>query len=201
MAVYHGEMARLCERPGCSDPGAIAYGFDGATALVWLALPEPNEDRHRAGVLCLRHADAMVVPIGWTLDDRRDNAPRLFHVSEGANATATATDLADGPVPTKRSRRRRPATSPAPDPDQLQLPDETLPLTGRPGDDDERESPTVAELVGTTGTADPDATVAIPWEPHFDDADDLDGVLDADSPLLARAFRGPGHGDGISRRR
>ena len=40
-----------------------------------------------------------------------------------------------------------------------------------------------------------DASAAIeepptPWMPSFDHADDLDGLLDARSPLLARAFRG-----------
>ena len=29
-----------------------------------------------------------------------------------------------------------------------------------------------------------------PWTPTFDDDDDLDGLLTARSPLLARAFRG-----------
>ncbi len=50
---------------------------------------------------------------------------------------------------------------------------------------------TVAEVTGEPlADDDPDATVAIPWMPTFDDADDLGGVLAARSPLLARAFRG-----------
>ena len=50
---------------------------------------------------------------------------------------------------------------------------------------------TVAEVTGEPlADDDPDATVAIPWLPTFDDGDDLDGVLAARSPLLARAFRG-----------
>jgi hypothetical protein len=28
-----------------------------------------------------------------------------------------------------------------------------------------------------------------PWTPNFDEADDLDGLLSARSPLLSRAFR------------
>jgi hypothetical protein len=31
---------------------------------------------------------------------------------------------------------------------------------------------------------------ATPWTPTFDETDDLDGLLSARSPLLARAFRG-----------
>ena len=50
---------------------------------------------------------------------------------------------------------------------------------------------TVAEVTGEPlADDDPDATVAIPWMPNFDDQDDLGGVLAARSPLLARAFRG-----------
>jgi hypothetical protein len=53
------------------------------------------------------------------------------------------------------------------------------------------ESRTVAEVTGEpSATDDPDATQAIPWLPTFDEHDDLDGVLSARSPLLARAFKG-----------
>ncbi len=37
-----------------------------------------------------------------------------------------------------------------------------------------------------------DADAAVPWTPTFDEHDDLDGLLSARSPLLARAFRGGG---------
>ena len=151
-------MARLCERPGCSDVAAMAFGFDVDRLLVWLAPREPDSDRLRAGALCKRHADAMVVPRG--LDARRS-----------ARAHTP-------PVPPRGGRRRagRPVArrrSPpgAPPPEQLAL--------------------TVAEVTGEPlADDDPDATVAIPWMPNFDDQDDLGGVLAARSPLLARAFRG-----------
>src|SRR5215211_3992428 len=71
-------MARLCERPGCSERGAIAYGFDAGQCRVWLAPLDPDADRNRSGTLCVRHADAMVVPQGWVLEDARDPMPRLF---------------------------------------------------------------------------------------------------------------------------
>src|SRR3954465_7977361 len=70
-------MARLCERPGCSQVAEMTYGFDADHLMVWI----DSYDRvpiDRAGVLCRRHADAMVVPLGWMLDDRRDPVPRLF---------------------------------------------------------------------------------------------------------------------------
>jgi hypothetical protein len=109
-------MGRLCERPGCSEEASIAYGFDVDRLLVWLAIRDPDGDPMRAGSLCLRHANSMVVPQGWTLDDRRE-------------------------------RTRHP----------------------------------VSEELDANGG---------PWMPAFDEQDDLGGVLAADSPLLAKAFRG-----------
>jgi Protein of unknown function (DUF3499) len=71
-------MGRLCERPGCSEVASTAYGFDADRLLVWLAPREPDADRPRAGALCRRHADTLVLPRGWSLDDRREAVPRLF---------------------------------------------------------------------------------------------------------------------------
>ena len=153
-------MARLCERPGCSERGAVAYGFDADRLLVWLAAFDPDAERTRAGVLCKRHADSMVVPVGWTLDDTRDPRPALFKAPRATRR--------------KRAPRRQPATSVA-EADELPLPAPT--------------GHTVAELSGAEPD-DPDATVAMPWMPVFDVGDDLDGLLQAKSPLLARAFQG-----------
>ena len=59
----------------------------------------------------------------------------------------------------------------------------------------------MAEVSGVAGAieADPDSTTAIPWMPEFDQTDDLGGVLDAHTPLLARAFRGTGRRRGVTR--
>ena len=151
-------MGRLCERPGCSEVASIAFGFDADRLLVWLAAREPDGDPMRAGSLCRRHADAMVVPRGWTLDDRRESTPRSFRPPPGAPPSAT-------------HARRRPSE---PEPEQLVL----------------EAVQTVADVAGASTTEDPDATAPIPWMPDFDQRDDLDGVLAAHSPLLARAFLG-----------
>ncbi len=102
-------MGRLCERPGCSELAAIAYGFDVDQLLVWLAARDPDGDPLRAGSLCRRHADAMIVPQGWTLDDRRDSTPRLFR-----------SEPADDPPPPPKTRTRRKAAAEVPT-DQLAL--------------------------------------------------------------------------------
>jgi len=161
-------MARLCERPGCSNVAGMAYGFDADRLLVWLATRDPDGDPLTAGALCTRHADAMVVPRGWTLDDRRQQAPRLFKAATGAGE--------------RPARKRRGGKT------QIAAPVEQLLLDEAPATT--AADTTVAVVSGTTSGDDPDATAAIPWVPDFDDDDDLGGVLAVDSPLLARAFRG-----------
>jgi hypothetical protein len=150
-------MERLCGRPGCSDRASVVYGMRPEDLGFWIdALPDPIEPG--AGVLCLRHANSMVMPRGWTLDDLRDPELRLFRPPL--------------PAPTARSRVSRPVSAPRGG-EQLQF-----------GDVDEPHdaaAPTPAVVV--------DDVDAGPWTPSFDEADDLDGLLSARSPLLSRAFR------------
>jgi len=190
-------MTRLCERPACSEHGAIAYGFDAERALVWLAPLEPDADRNRAGTLCVRHADAMVVPLGWTLEDARDPMPRLFKPAAGVRP-ARQTRRATGSSPSRPGAKR---TKP-PAEEQLSLVElpaaqpSTKPRTKRaappapPVTPDPPVEHTVAEVTGVASSDDPDATVSIPWMPEFDITDELGGALSAETPLLARAFRG-----------
>jgi hypothetical protein len=132
--------------------------------LFWIA-PLRDAPTPDPSVLCRRHADAMVVPRGWTLDDLRDDTPRLFRprpvVGDGQS-----------PARPKRARARRVHANEGPE--QLQIDG-----TG------EIERPIVDE-----STAPTDERVHQPWQPEFDAADDLDGLLEVNSPLLARAFRG-----------
>lgn len=67
----------MCSRPDCAERGV-------ARALI-----EPREcriiidrrvDDAGAAILCVAHADRVTVPKGWTLDDRRENNPRLFGI-------------------------------------------------------------------------------------------------------------------------
>ena len=78
--------------------------MDSEHLLVWLALVPEEVSPIRVGMLCRRHADAMVVPRGWTLDDRREAKPRLFrvadapttnHPSRSRKARAKAADRTD----------------------------------------------------------------------------------------------------------
>ena len=62
-------------------------------------------------VLCRRHADGMVVPAGWTLDDRRETTPRLFNMRQ----------LISEVVPPARPKRRRSQPVAAAQPEQMQI--------------------------------------------------------------------------------
>ncbi|MGH9132301.1 MAG: DUF3499 family protein [Ilumatobacteraceae bacterium] len=167
-------MGRLCERPGCSEPGAASYGMVPEDLLFWVDTLHPAES-HDTGVLCRRHADAMVVPRGWTLDDRREPQPRLFRPASPASAAVSA-----GAGRAKRRRSSAPADTARPAVEQLEL--------EPTGTDD--LAPPVAPQVPTESAPGADGEPVAPWVPDFDATDDLDGLLHVKSPLLARAFRG-----------
>ncbi len=133
--------------------------------LFWIAplSGTPHDDQN---VLCLRHADAMSVPRGWTLDDRREAVPRLFMPRPVRPRTQR-------PPVTPRSRRAR-----HDDVEQL-----VIDGTG------ETARPSVPNEPIVEGAA-PVHADAAPWRPEFDHENDLDGLLEVASPLLARAFRG-----------
>lgn len=167
-------MQRLCGRPGCSDGASVAYGMRAEDLVFWLdVLPEnPSDD---IAVLCRRHADSMVVPRGWTLDDLRDPDLHLFRPPL--------------PAPTLRTRTPRPTRGRDDTGEQLRLQtDVDLPDVGLPDADDDDD----AGPMGVASNGDDPG----PWTPAFDEADDLDGLLSARSPLLSRAFRTADRPDG-----
>jgi hypothetical protein len=83
-------MTALCSRVDCGEPAVAVFGFDALASLVWL---DPLEGRAAgAGMLCAAHADTFTPIRGWTLQDRRMRAPRLW---------------ADRPRPAPPTRRPR----------------------------------------------------------------------------------------------
>jgi len=141
------------------------YGIDAEHLVVWIESLDGAQS-YRAGVLCRRHADAMVVPLGWMLDDRREPVPRLFKPRETAPRVAP------------RARRSR-SHAARDETGQLSLTDPE-----RAVDEPVSEPATVV----AAAVADPPAEPSAPWKPVFDQRDDLDGLLTARSPLLSRAF-------------
>lgn len=169
-------MARLCERPGCSQPAEVIYGIDAEHLLVWIESLD-GHIAYRAGVLCRRHADAMVVPLGWMLDDRREAVPRLFKPR-------------DTPPPSAPRPRRQRTHAQRDETGQLDLSPAAVEaaVAAEPATP-QTAAPTEAEMAGDgkpDGAAAADARS--PWKPVFDQSDDLDGLLQARSPLLSRAF-------------
>jgi hypothetical protein len=156
-------VAQQCERPACAEPAVVAYGFDPSRAVAWL---EPyvaggtGAGAHQ-GRLCRRHAEAMVVPRGWWLEDRR-SAEQLFVAKPAQHERAT----------------RRPARPTRPIAEVVPLP---LPAP-------EPEVAPVDEAIEEEAATADDAAPTPAWTPTFVVDDDLDGLLNATSPLLGRAF-------------
>ena len=185
-------MPRLCERPGCSTPADVAYGFDADALVVWLDTFDMAQGS-RSGVLCRRHADSMVVPLGWMLDDRREPVPRLF-------TAARMNDLTDGLVRPRTRKARSDRTLELIRTAALQLSLENM------GPEPEPVAP-IAEPEPVAPIVEPEPVVpepepepvepdevhdaqVLPWQPRFDQQDDLSGLLQARGRLLSRAFRG-----------
>jgi hypothetical protein len=163
-------MTALCSRVDCGEPAAAVFGFDAGAALVWL---DPFDGRAKgAGMLCATHADTLTPLRGWTLQDRRVRAPRLW---------------ADRPRITTPSRpttrRRRTASVPAHGRRPFHPPEPTDPLPF-----DSQQAPSSGtEPAPRSGTQPVAETVDVTAE--FDDASEFERLLDARSPLLTRAFQ------------
>jgi hypothetical protein len=145
---------------------SVAYGFDTSALVVWIGALTSDETEFGVGVLCRRHADALVVPKGWRIDDRRESVPRLFTVKPVADAPAESAK--------KPTIKRSVASMPVDAPD--------------PGLFDKEDSDRVSAEV--------EETRAIPWMPAFGDDDIDEPVsestdvsaVETRSGLLARAF-------------
>lgn len=121
-------------------------------------------DGLQVNALCRRHADALVVPRGWRIEDKRENIPRLFPVTAPADKPKVKSGAA------KKSETKKP---------RAKLP--------RPSIFDELKNEKKVEepVVDSDGL---EETKAIPWSPQFDHTDDLGGVLRPKGRLLSRAF-------------
>jgi hypothetical protein len=150
--------APTCSRLGCDELATAVFGFDARECLVWL---DPVASNGRgAGVLCTRHADRMSPPRGWNLLDRRGAESRLW---------IGRTPLAAPPAPAApRRRERAPRTRPC------------APVGPRLPFDAVVREPDPAPRA-------PEPTRA-PWSPHDRPGPEFERVIDARTPLLARAF-------------
>ena len=102
-------MAKQCERPGCKEPAIAAYFLDSAELLMTLENYVPVDGMQVNG-LCRRHADALVVPRGWRIEDKRENVPRLFPVTPPSEKPK-AKDSAPKKSESKKNRAKLPRPS------------------------------------------------------------------------------------------
>jgi hypothetical protein len=126
---------------------------------VWID-NRPLPERELAGRLCRRHADAISVPRGWSIDDRRQAIPQLFRPSDIPAA-----------VPVKKEKKpAKPAKS-------VEQNDKKLSLF-------ETIAEELAEIEKVQVAPDPDETRAIPWSPRLSGSYEEDE--DQDAPVLGR---------------
>ncbi|MFM9131870.1 MAG: hypothetical protein ACKORY_03930 [Actinomycetota bacterium] len=165
-------MRNLCERPGCGAPADASYGIDRASLSVWVNVITVGE-REITGRLCRRHANALTVPHGWTLDDRRDPNPKLFRAADFDEAAQEG----GGPARTKTPRKAAGTATGTTSPKKRGRPkaedvpslfealrrelDEPAAGAGQKASAQEEDAPATAPDV------DPDETQAIPWSPRL----------------------------------
>jgi hypothetical protein len=129
-----------------------------------------NDERRSA--LCVTHGDRMSVPKGWSIDDRREDPPRLFRTPKSGAVTAKASIKKSA---TESKSKKKPAARPmlfqTDKKDAEQVQEAQVPAT----------KPVVRD-------ADLEETKAMAWTPQFDRTDDLGGVLRPKGKLLSRAF-------------
>jgi hypothetical protein len=181
----------LCARPGCGAHAAATLRFQPTLRQAWLVDLDETAARTQ-GDLCARHATALVLPRGWELhDDRTERGP-------GRAAEPAAVPETEPAV--RRIRRgRRAAGTAEPEPPPSQLPG-LEPVVASNG---HRAPETPVEHAEEGGdehedNASDEVTVprAVPAQFGANDADDIDlddgelsEILDAQTPLLRRAFR------------
>lgn len=164
-------MAQQCERPGCAQPAAVEYIIDPHSLLLTLQNYEVVKGERRSA-LCATHGDRMSVPKGWSIDDRREDPPRLFKTPKSGVAPAKAS--AKKSV-TESKQKKKPVVRPM----LFQTDKQVVEAV------QEVQAPAARPVVRD---ADLEETKAMPWVPQFDRTDDLGGVLRPKGKLLSRAF-------------
>ncbi|MEY4874352.1 MAG: hypothetical protein RJB41_1054 [Actinomycetota bacterium] len=164
-------MAQQCERPGCAQPAAVEYIIDPHSLLLTLQNYEVVKGERRSA-LCVTHGDRMSVPKGWSIDDRREDPPRLFKTPKSGVAPAKASAKKSA---TESKQKKKPVVRPM----LFQTDKQVVEAV------QEVQAPAAKQVVRD---ADLEETKAMPWTPQFDRTDDLGGVLRPKGKLLSRAF-------------
>jgi Protein of unknown function (DUF3499) len=167
---------RICARSGCNSPAVAILSYDRVALIAYLQSVD-DPDSRAPGDLCERHLGRLVIPRSWHLDDRRTTA--------GLTTTASAETTPEvGPAPRVKKVRAVPRTA-APRPTQRRT---TRPKWAEVGPS-LFDAPTAPAAVEPPAAHDSTTTDPV-WMPRFGPDSELDGVLDAKTPLLRRAFGG-----------
>ena len=159
---------RVCARSDCSSPAAAILTYDREAQTAYLFTVDDPSTR-TPGDLCERHLRRLVLPRSWCLDDRRQIGTDTD--ANGSDALRAATK----PARLKGAAR---------DPSRRKWAEAGPSLFDTPASD-------VAAPVGAGEPTTTEPVSAEPaWMPRFEPDNDLDGVLDAKTPLLRRAFGG-----------
>lgn len=164
---YGSGHRRLCARPGCGAPAAATLRFQPTQREAWLVDLDDSGSRTE-GDLCARHAAGLVLPRGWQLHNS------LAADRGGAAEPAPPVRRARG-ASIDRSRRRHTEST-----------DEELPGLSAVADSD-AEVDARGEPEGEPAGEPPSAPLVADATPEAND--ELAETLDAQTPLLRRAFR------------
>lgn len=170
---YGNNTRRLCARPGCGTAAAATLRFQPTQREAWLVDLDDSASRTE-GDLCARHATALVLPRGWQLHDERSSVATV-----PASAPAKAPRVTTRGASVARARKRRTQR------DDPQLPD----LIAVPGPEPVVE---VVEVLEVVEVVEPDSEAARPaLDQEFSEParEELTDALDAQTPLLKRAFQ------------
>ncbi|MET0627187.1 MAG: hypothetical protein ABW033_01865 [Acidimicrobiia bacterium] len=153
----------------CSATATARVAFDALACFVWIDPFEADGPRdvsaRGAGALCTRHADRLVPPRGWTVQDRRGREIQLWSERPVVDAP---TPIAVTPPEAARSTARARASS--------------------PGASSGNSAPAIAVLEPVLPFADTDPADAATRDGDGRNADIEELLAAPSSPLLSRAF-------------
>jgi Protein of unknown function (DUF3499) len=157
---------RVCARSDCSSPAAAILTYDRVAQTAYLfAVDDPTT--RSPGDLCERHLQRLVLPRSWCLDDRREPVAR-------AGSALARTPRSTAKTARAKAGRKWAEVGPS--------------LFDAPASEDATEAASVSAMTAVSSD-EPESTEPV-WMPHFGPDTELDDVLDAQTPLLRRAFGG-----------
>jgi len=167
---YGPHHRRLCARPGCGAPAAATLRFQPTQREAWLV--DLDDDAARTeGDLCARHAAGLVLPRGWNLHND------LAEVrGEAAESRAPARRTRGAPVARVRRRRDPPSA--------VELPGLSAVVDTKPA-----RAPEPEPELATATTVDELEPAPLVAPASAEASEELAETLDAQTPLLRRAFR------------